>query len=79
MRITQQDWNLTVIRQKLWQLGTDSKFISRVNQTLHLWMVCLFQPLQNSLKGKNFDSLKDCKNLGQFSAQKIKCFGKKEL
>ena len=38
-------------------------------------MFCLFQPLQNSLKGKNFDSLKDCKgHLGQFSAQKDKMF-----
>ena len=47
----------------------------RVNQTLHLWMFCLFQCLQNSLNGKNFNSLKDCKrHLVQFSAQKDKKF-----
>ena len=38
-------------------------------------MFCLFQRLQNSLNGKNFNSLEDCKrHLEQFSAQKDKKF-----
>ena len=36
----------------------------------------LFRSLQNSLNGKNFNSLKDCKrHLEQFFAQKDKKFG----
>ena len=35
----------------------------------------LFQSLQNSLNGRNFNSLEDCKrHLGQFFAQKDKKF-----
>ena len=42
--------------------------------------VHLFWSLQNSLNGKNFNSLEDCKRyLEQFFAQKDKSFGKMEL
>ena len=40
----------------------------------------LFWPLQNSLNGKNFNSLEDCKrHLEEFFAQKNKSTGKMEL
>ena len=40
----------------------------------------LFWSLQNSLNGRNFNSLKDCKrHLKQFFAQKDKSLGKMEL
>ena len=75
MRIMQQDYmslrrsgSSCYIWLEFWRAGP-------VNHTPHLWMFCLFQRLQNSLNGKNFNSLEDCKrHLEQFSAQKDKKF-----
>ena len=52
-------------------------FTHPIHQTLHLWNSICLGLYKNSLNGKNFNSLEDCKmHLEQFFAQKDKKFWK---
>ena len=62
-------------RQKLLQLGWEVLIHSPYSSDIAPSNFRLFQSLQNSLNGKNFNSLEDCKrHLEQFFAQKDKKF-----
>ena len=62
-------------RQKLLQLGWEVLIHPPYSQDIAPSDFHLFQSLQNSLNGKNFNSLEDCKgNLEQFFVQKDKKF-----
>ena len=67
--------------QKLLQLGREVLIHLPYSADIAPSDFHLFRSLQNSLNGKNFSSLEDCKrHLEQFFAQKkIKSFGKMEL
>ena len=63
-------------RQKLLQLGLEVLIHQPYSSDIAHLGLHLFQSLQNSLIGKNFNSLEDCKSLlEQFFAQKDKKFG----
>ena len=81
-------------RQKLLQLGWEVLIHPPYSPDIARSGFCLFRSLHNSLNGKNFSSLEDCKrHVEQFFAQKDKkfwetpinmfkkktCFGKMEL
>ena len=67
-------------RQKLLQLGWEVLIHPPHSPDIALLDFHLFRSLQNSLNGKNFNSLEDCKqHLEQFFAQKVKSFGKMDL
>ena len=67
-------------RQNLLQLGWEVLIHPPYSPDIAPSHFHLFGSLQNSLNGKNFNSLKDCKrHLKQFFAQKDKSFGKMEL
>ena len=67
-------------RQKLLQLGWEVLIHPPYSPDIAPSDFHLFQSLQNSLNGKNFNSLEDCKRyLEQFFAQKDKNFRKMEL
>ena len=67
-------------RQKLLQLGWDVLIHLLYSPDITSSAFHLFWPLQNSLNGKNFNSLEDCKrHLEEFFAQKNKSTGKMEL
>ena len=62
-------------RQKLLQLGWEILIQPPYSPDIAPSYFHLFQSLQNSLNGKNFNSLEDCKrHLEQFLAQKDKNF-----
>ena len=62
-------------RQKLLQLGWEVLIYPPYSPDIATLNFHLFQSLQNSLNGKNFNSLEDCKrHLEQFFAQKDKKF-----
>ena len=62
-------------RQELLQLGWEVLIHPPHSPDIAPWDFHLFQSLQNSLNGKNFSSLEDCKrHLEQFFAQKDKKF-----
>ena len=66
-------------RQKLLQLGWEVLIHLPYSPDIAPLDFHLFQSLPNSLNGKNFSSLEDCKrHLDQFFAQKDKSFGKME-
>ena len=67
-------------RQKLLQLGWEVLIHPPYSSDIAPSGFHLFRSLQNSLNGKNFNSLEDCKmHLKGFFAQKDKEFGKMEL
>jgi len=56
-------------RQNCYSLAGKFWFIHHIQQTLHL-QILIYLGLQNSLNGKNFNFLEDCKRyLKQFLAQ----------
>ena len=62
-------------RQKLLTAWLGSSDSSPYSPAIAPWDFHLFQSLQNSLNGKKFSSLEDCKrHLEQFFAQKDKKF-----
>ena len=62
-------------RQKLLQLGREILFHPPYSPDIAPSDCHLYRSLQNSLTGKNFNSLEDCKTgLEQFFAQKDKKF-----
>ena len=66
-----------IARQKLLQLGWEALIHPPYSPDIAPSDFHLFRSLQDSLNGKNFSSLEDCKrHLGQFFAQKDKKFWK---
>ena len=64
-------------RQKLLQLGWEVLIHPPYSPDIAPSVFHLFRSLQNSLNGKNFNSLEDCKrHLEQFFAQKEKVLGR---
>ena len=75
-----QDHVSLMTRQKLLQLGWEVLIHLLYSPDITSSAFHLFWPLQNSLNGKNFNSLEDCKrHLEEFFAQKNKSTGKMEL
>ena len=67
-------------RQKLLQLGWEVLIHPPYSPDITPLDFHLFRSLQNSLNGKNFNSLEDCKrHLEHSLLKKIKSFGKMEL
>ena len=67
-------------RQKLSQLGWEVLIHAPYSPDIAPLDFCLFQSLQNSLNGKNFNSLEGCKrHLEYFFAQKDEKFWEDEI